>query len=95
MWEQKESAAHLDRNRRYGPPLKWIFGVTDGGRFKCADYTDVNTQNEFVEGYTQQVEATNHLCPTSNVKLFLKPPTTLVHDMTGNRQAHPICINIS
>lgn len=57
--EQKASAELLGRNRPNGALLKGIFSVTDGGRFKCADYVDTDIQNAYFEGYTQQDEVTN------------------------------------
>jgi len=48
----RTSAALLESNRRYGPLLKGVFCVTNGGRMPCADYTDADLQNAFFEGYT-------------------------------------------
>lgn len=57
--EMKESAELLSKNRRNGSLLQKIFGVLDGGRLPCADYTDSDVQNAFYEGYTTSVEVTN------------------------------------
>ena len=57
--EMEASSSLLQSNRVYGPFLKGVFAVTDGGRMPCADYTDKNLQNAYYEGYTQNVEVTN------------------------------------
>ncbi len=57
--EMRASALLLQNNRVHGKLLEGIFAVTDGGRFKCADYTDPDLQNAYFEGYTQNVEVTN------------------------------------
>ena len=57
--EMLASSLLLKNNRTNGPLLKGVFAVTDGGRMPCADYTDVDTQNAYFEGFTQGVEVTN------------------------------------
>lgn len=39
--------------------LDGVFGVVDGGRWACEDYTEVGIQNDYYEGYTCSVEVTN------------------------------------
>ena len=57
--EMLASSLLLQHNREYGPLLKGVFAVTDGGRMPCADYTEPNLQNAYYEGFTQSVEVTN------------------------------------
>ena len=57
--EMLASSLLLQNNRTNLPLLKGVFAVTDGGRMPCADYTDVDTQNAYFEGFTQGVEVTN------------------------------------
>ena len=57
--EMRASSMLLQNNRTYGPYLKGVFAVPDGGRMPCADYTDTNLQNAYFEGFTQGVEVTN------------------------------------
>lgn len=59
--EMKESSELLKLNRENGQYLNNVFGVVDGGRMPCADYTDVDMQNAYYEGYTTNVEVTNLL----------------------------------
>lgn len=53
-----ESAGLLHRNRRLGLLLKNIFGVVDGARMFCTDYTDAIPQNSFHEGYKCNAKVT-------------------------------------
>jgi len=55
----KASVSLLESNRANGRYLKGIFGITDGGGTPCADYTDLNLQNAYFEGFSQGVEMTN------------------------------------
>lgn len=55
----KYSSKLLVENREYGYLLAGVFGVVDGGPWACADYNDVDTQNEYYEGYTCTVEVSN------------------------------------
>ena len=57
--EMRASAALLEQNRIHGRLLQGVFGITDGGRMPCADYTDLDLQNAHFEGFTQNVEVTN------------------------------------
>jgi len=57
--EMQSSASILEKKRKFGPLLKSVFAVTDGGRMACADYTDPDLQNAYFEGFTQNVEVTN------------------------------------
>lgn len=57
--QQEESANSVEKTVPCGALLKGIFGVTDSGSFKFSDYTDVENQNAYFEGYNQQVEETN------------------------------------
>ena len=59
MDEMKASALLLRRHRQYVPLLEGVFAVTDGARMPCADYTNVDLQNAYFEGYTQEVQLTN------------------------------------
>ena len=57
--EIRASASLLDHNRTYRPLLQGVFAITDGGRMPCADDTDIDLQNAYFEGFTQNVEVTN------------------------------------
>ena len=57
--EMKASALLLMRNRQYGPLLEGLFVVTDGSSMPCADYTNVNLQDSYFEGSTQEGQVTN------------------------------------
>ena len=57
--EMRASASLLEHNRTYGHLLQGLFAITDIGRMPCADYTDVDLQNAYFEGFTQNVEVTN------------------------------------
>lgn len=57
----KESNYNLLHNRPFGPLLRGVFGVVDGGTLPCADDDDVEVQNSYYEGYTGNVEETNIL----------------------------------
>lgn len=57
--EMDASNQILKRNHACGELLEGLFGVMDGGRMPCADYIDVDTQNAYYEGYSQNVEVTN------------------------------------
>lgn len=57
--EQEESASLLKNEIHPVTFSQDIFGITDGGRFPCADYINLNVQNAFSEGYTQRAEVTN------------------------------------
>lgn len=49
----------LEENRSNGKTVKNIFAVMDGGRLTCVDFTDVDVQNRYYEGYTGNEEVTN------------------------------------
>eukprot|EP00171_Calliarthron_tuberculosum_P023445 IDg23445t1 len=49
----------LKRNCACGGLLEDVFGVMDRGSMPCSDYIDIDTQNYYYEGYTQNVEVTN------------------------------------
>ncbi|KAI0558517.1 DDE endonuclease [Gracilaria domingensis] len=55
----KASETVMKKSKEFGPPLKVVFGITDGGRFKCQNYGNEELQNAFYEGFTQQEEVTN------------------------------------
>lgn len=55
------SAQLLEKNRNYGPLLKGVFSVMDGAHFRNADYTNLDIQNGFYDGYSSDVEITNLL----------------------------------
>ena len=57
----EESASLFRHNRDYGHLLSGIFGVLDGVRMPTATFVDVNLQNAYFEGFTQQDEVTNSL----------------------------------
>ena len=57
--EMRASAALLEQNRIHWMLLQGVFRITDGGRMPCADYTDLDPQNVYFEGLTQNVEVTN------------------------------------
>jgi len=59
--EMEKSSSLLHCNRVNGRLLEGVFGITDGGRMPCADYTEPNLQNAYLEGFTQSVEVTNLL----------------------------------
>ena len=59
--DMEESASLFRRHRDYGHLLSGIFGVLDGGRMPTATCMDVNLQNAYFEGFTQQHEVTNLL----------------------------------
>ena len=55
----KASADSLLMSRSDGYLLEGVFAICDRGRFPCADFTDLELQNAYLEGYTQKVEVTN------------------------------------
>lgn len=57
--EMDQSYNLLKMNRENGKLLPDVFGVMDGGRFPCADYSNKDVQNAYYEGYTGNVEVTN------------------------------------
>jgi len=57
--EMMESAGLHENNRKAGNLLKGVFGITDGGRMPCAEYTGVDLQNAYYEGYTQSAGGKN------------------------------------
>ena len=57
--EMRASSSLLERNREYGVVLKGIFGIMDGARMPCADYTNKNIQNACYEGCACSEEVTN------------------------------------
>lgn len=57
--EMDASYKLLRCNRPNGCLLPDVFGVVDGGRMLCADYSDADLQNAYYEGYTGNVEVTN------------------------------------
>ena len=57
--EMQASASLIQNNRPLGALLTVVFAITDGARRPCAEYTDVDLQNAYFEGYTQCVEVTN------------------------------------
>lgn len=52
--EMEDSAKWLKENRPNGQTLFDIFGVIDGGRLPCADYTDSDIQNVTLRVITSQ-----------------------------------------
>ncbi len=53
------SASVLQKNRPLVALLTGVFAITDGARMPCAEYTDIDLQNAYFEGYTQCAEVTN------------------------------------
>lgn len=45
--------------REYGYLFDGLFGVVDGRRWVCADFTDVDTQNTYYQGFTSKDKETN------------------------------------
>ena len=60
--EMEASSALLEQNRVHGLFLRGVFAITDGGRMPCAEYTDLDLQNAYFEGFTQNVEVTKFVC---------------------------------
>lgn len=46
-------------NREHAHLLWMVFAVMDGGRMKCATYTEPDKQNAYWEGFTQADEVSN------------------------------------
>lgn len=59
--EKRELTKLLEDNRRNGALLFGIFGVTEGGRFPCANYNTIDIQIAYFDGYTCTVDVTNFL----------------------------------
>lgn len=57
--ETTEFAPFSQNRREIGRLLKDVIGVADGGILFCANFTDVNLQKAYFEGFTQAVEVTN------------------------------------
>ena len=57
--EMKESSNLFEKNRKYGPLLRGVFGLTDGGRMRCVKYTVKALENAYWEEYTQSNKITS------------------------------------
>ena len=57
--EMRASTALLEQNRIQSRLFQGVFGITDGGRMPCADFKDLNLQNAYFQGFTQNVKITN------------------------------------
>ena len=90
--EMKASSALLERNRVYGSLLKGVFAVSDGGRMRCADYTDTNLHNAYFEGYTQNMEVTNLFVGNFFGEIVHAAIIILVVGMIQNSLACPDCM---
>lgn len=56
--EMEHAASIQETNRQYGPLLKGVFALTDGGRMPCADYTNLDLQNAYFGNFAQNVGVT-------------------------------------
>lgn len=74
-------ASILETHRQYGPFLKGVFAVTNGGRMLCADYTNIDIQNAYFEGFTRNMEVTNLFVWNSLARSSTRRVTTPVAGM--------------
>ena len=59
LQEMEVSTRLLQRNRQYGPLLKGVLAVMDGGCMPCPSYVQPDLQNAYWEGFTQAHEVSN------------------------------------